>query len=69
MSEYSDLDSMLQRYHELIIPVRGREFKLWRLMPGVAMCRTDHESKRYTNCTLDEIMADLENYRPGSWTK
>ncbi len=68
MSEPYELEELLRRVPELIVTVRGRDFKLWRLSPGVVMCRTDHESKRYTGCTLDEIKLDLEDYRPGSWT-
>jgi len=67
MSDYYDLDKVLQRHHELIVCVRGREFKLWRVAPNAFVCRIDYESKRYTNCTFDEIKADLENYRPGGW--
>ena len=67
MSDHYDLDKVLQRHHELIIPVRGRDFKLWRVAPNTFVCRIDYESKRYTNCTFDDIKADLDNWRPGDW--
>lgn len=67
LSDHYDLDKVLQRHSELIVPVRGREFRLWRIAPDTFICRTDHESKRYTDCTLDEIKLDLEDYRPGGW--
>ena len=67
MSQF-DLDTVLQFEPVVIVTARGRDFKLWREWDGSIACRTDHETKRFTTHDLDEIIADLELYTPGSWT-
>jgi len=68
MSEF-DLDTVLRFEPEVIVSVRGSDFRLWREWDGSIACRTDHESKRFETHDLNEIKADLELYTPGAWTK
>ena len=67
MSEAYNISEVLKRHHSLIVTVRGHEFELYSEFDGAVMCRIGHERKRFVGCTLDEIKADLEEWREGRW--
>lgn len=67
MMDHYEIDVLLQRVPELVVPIRGIDFMLRRESPGVVRAHIDHEYKRYEGMTLDEIKLDLELWRPGSW--
>jgi hypothetical protein len=67
VSEQYNIDAVLTRQRELIVPVRGHDFILYREFDGAVICRIGHERKRFVGCTLDEIKADLEEWREGRW--
>jgi len=62
-----DLDTVLKTEHELIVTVRGHDFTLYREYDGAVICRIGHERKRFVGCALDEIKADLEEWRVDKW--
>lgn len=63
-----DLDFVLRYEQEVIVPVRGRDFLLWRDYDGAIKARTNHETHRFVGMTPEEIWRELDDYRPGSWT-